>query len=287
MSQTETLLLILVGFSIAALIFLFLARILWHAGVRLGARRMRRQAPATVAELQSERDSLRGEYARLSQKLGSRLEQAKLQMAEQMAEVTRHRNRLSQMSLDLSARDTEIEQLRLRILALDEDVADRTAKLAEAENQLRAAREETMRADEEIEQLRRRVSVLEYSANSPAVIAMTDAGETPELSADERLKQRIEDLAALSQDIAAQRQASGQSEVTAALDPLLQEKLETVARETADLQQELARLDAAWAAKLGDTGRSGEGGTGSRPQAVANVISLAQRIRALQKDMSR
>ena len=68
MSQTETILLILLGFSLGALIALFFGRFIWNLGLRFGARRMRKQVPSTVAGLQTERDQLRAEFAMLSQR---------------------------------------------------------------------------------------------------------------------------------------------------------------------------------------------------------------------------
>lgn len=283
MSQTETLLLILVGFSLAALLFLFLARVVWHAGVKLGARRSRRKAPANVAELQSERDSLRGEYARLSQKLSSRLAQAKFDMAEQMAEVSRHRNRLAQLAIDLNSRDITIDEQRSRIAGLEEEVAERGESLNRAELELQAVRNDLARTREEAANLR---SELDSVRAIPGELPPVDAAASAQLvMPDDRLKQRIDHLAGLSQEIAAQRAAGTAADSAALLDPLLQEKLEAVSRETADLQEELARLDAAWASKLGDV--PGQSADSDRPpRAVANVISLAQRIRASQKDVA-
>ena len=83
MSQTETLMLVVLGFALAALIALFIGRFAWHLALRLGAKRMQRQVPSTVTELQSERDRLRAEYAMLSRKLGLRLSDIKMRMAEQ------------------------------------------------------------------------------------------------------------------------------------------------------------------------------------------------------------
>ena len=54
MSQTETLLLVVMGFSLAALIFLFISRFIWSIASRFGARRLQRQTPATVAGLQAQ-----------------------------------------------------------------------------------------------------------------------------------------------------------------------------------------------------------------------------------------
>ncbi|NJM30180.1 MAG: hypothetical protein HC855_08805 [Rhizobiales bacterium] len=66
MSQTETIMLFVLGFAFAGLVALFLGRLAWQIALRLGARRMQRQVPTTVAELQAERDRLRAEYAMMS-----------------------------------------------------------------------------------------------------------------------------------------------------------------------------------------------------------------------------
>ena len=63
MSQTETILLIVLGFSLASLIALFLGRMVWTMGVKLGARRMHRQVPSSLVGLQTERDRLRADIA--------------------------------------------------------------------------------------------------------------------------------------------------------------------------------------------------------------------------------
>ncbi len=62
MSKTEALLLIGLGFSIAALLALFIGRLMWSIAIRLGSRRMQSQVPSTVAELHTERDRLRAVY---------------------------------------------------------------------------------------------------------------------------------------------------------------------------------------------------------------------------------
>jgi len=112
MSQTETILLILLGFSLGALIALFFGRFIWNLGLRFGARRMRKQVPSTVAGLQTERDQLRAEFAMLSQRLSARLEEAKLSAAEQMAEVTRHRNRVDMLVAEQAEKDRSLAALQ-------------------------------------------------------------------------------------------------------------------------------------------------------------------------------
>jgi DNA repair exonuclease SbcCD ATPase subunit len=282
MSQTETLLLVVLGFSLAALIFLFVGRFLWSLALRLGARRMQRQVPSTLAELHTERDRLRTEYAKLSQKLGARLENVKMRMAEQMAEVTRNRNRVETLAGDLNDRDAAIAARERDIEGFKARLAEREAEALETQAMLTELRGEISQKETEIDELRSALSALNTElAARPFIVepAPESAGGTP--GAEERLKRRIDDLTAISQQIAESRA----SEATP--DPVLQEKLVQAARETEDLEKELARLDAAWNTKLGDLDPNNASPEApAQPRAVANVISLANRIKSLKKDIA-
>ena len=136
MSQTETVLLVVLGFAIASLLALFIGRFAWNTALRIGAKRMQRQVPSTVAELQSERDRLRAEYAMLSQRLGNRLEGIKAKMAEQMAEVTRHRNRLEVLRADLATSESEIITWKDRATTLEQEIEQRKATEAALQTQI-------------------------------------------------------------------------------------------------------------------------------------------------------
>ena len=289
MSQTETLLLIGMGFSLAALLALFIGRLMWSFAIRLGARRMQRQVPSTVAELHTERDRLRAEYALLSQKLGARVESARASMAEQMAEVNRTRNRietlvteLNQRDASLAARDQEIAELRARMAELEAANADSASMIA-------IFRAETDEKSNEISALRKSVADKEAQitrfAPLPEIIAETaDAAVNPELT-EQRLKRRIDKLTAMSRQIAVTRDQPADGAAPTTTD--LNQQLEKAARDTEDLQKELARLDAAWTSKLGgietkDSSDPGQATPSQPPRGVANVISLAKRIKFLQ-----
>ncbi len=258
MSQTETLLLVVMGFSLAALIFLFISRFIWSIASRFGARRLQRQTPATVAGLQTERDRLRAEYARLSQKLGDRLETARMQMAEQMAEATRNRNRIEALVAEINIKDVEAVQRTQEIATLKQKIAGLEEGLAVAVTESASLRHQLPAASAAVE---------------PAVPA--------------QIQQRIEALASLSREISDSHSAAVAEGDDAPSDTLLQEKLAQAARDTEDLQRELSRLDAVWNERLASIGgneaateQEGEGGS------VANVVSLANRIKALQKDVA-
>lgn len=270
MSQTETILLVVLGFSLAALIALFVGRFVWSLGLRLGARRMHKQMPSTVSGLQTERNRLRAEYAMLSQRLGSRLEAVKLQMAEQMAEVTRHRNRLESMTAEMAAKDRLVAERDAENLRLTDSI-----KVLEA-NAI-AIRADLAARDDELARLRK----LGSDQSRPVEFA------TGGTSAEDRLKARIDQLSNMARLPAVEGDTVAPP-AEALADPILRDSLDSAARETEDLQKELERLDAEWTLKLDELGRDKPGGIDpDNPGAVANVISLANRIRALKKDIAK
>ena len=93
MSRAETLMLVALGFALGMFLALLFGRLVWHMAVRVGSRRMQRQIPSNLVEMQAERDRLRAECAMLTRKLEIRSEDLKSQLVEQTAELTRERNR--------------------------------------------------------------------------------------------------------------------------------------------------------------------------------------------------
>ena len=278
MSQTETILLVVLGFSLAALLALFIGRFVWSLGLRLGARRMQKQVPSTLVGLQTERDRLRAEYAMLSQRMGSRLEAIKLQMAEHMAEVTRHRNRLELLSEDIAGKEASLSTASTEIANLKERISSLEAEAASAASDVLALRTEIRTRDAEVASLR--ASQIELQSRPPEAIDWTPEATTSQ----DRLKRRIDELTSLSRSMSENKQP-----LDAALaydpDPLMIEKLTDAARETADLQKELEKLDAEWSKRLAEISPAPAVTHDDKPGAVANVVSLANRIRSLKKDM--
>ena len=263
MSQTETILLIVLGFSLASLIALFMARGLWTAAVKVGARRMQRQVPSSLVGLQTERDRLRAEYAMLSQRLGARLEAAKLQLAEQMAEVSRHRNRLHELEALETNRGAENRRLAARVQELE-------LALTHA------------RAQEEM--LRREIAAKEEAIAHAARKPHTPAPDAPHVNsapppvdeAEARLRQRIDRLTELAKKPAPEDfviHAPPPSD-----DPLVNERLAEAERQTEDLTRDLEKLDAEWQQRLAQSDIA-------ESEADANVISLSNRIRELKKSL--
>jgi chromosome segregation ATPase len=217
MSQIETIMLVALGFAVAALIALFLGRFAWVFAVGLGKQRMQRATPTTIAELRADRDRLRAEYAMLSRKLELRMNDLKTKLAEQMAEVSRNRNRIDHLVSELRTRDkhlnereAELQSLRVQLAPLESELTARTATVQQLKEQLRSRDEEVQRLAQTLEKLRaelternRQIAVMkkEIADRETVGVLSPDA-----LSAQERLRKRIDDLTSLSRHIETQRQ---------------------------------------------------------------------------------
>ena len=131
MSQSETLMLLILGFSIAAFLGLIAGRIAWKLAFRLGARHTQRNMPSTMIELQTDRDRMRAEHAMMAKKLELRLGDIRMRMAEQTAEVSRHRNRFEILKQDLAKRDEELLERNAEIVTLRDKVSDLETQVEE------------------------------------------------------------------------------------------------------------------------------------------------------------
>lgn len=270
MSQTETLMLVVLGFALAALIALFVGRFAWGLALRLGAKRMQRQVPSTVAELQSERDRLRAEYAMLSRKLDMRFSDIKMRMAEQMAEVTRNRNRVETLTGEVKKRDAELEAWRAKTAGLEAQLADMTRANEELGEEIGRLNSEMAGLNTSLGERDERIAALHAD-----LAAATSLAETLALRPEETVSpitRKIEELAHLSEEIAEERAADL---------PLAE-----ASRVAGDLERELARLDRNWSEKLAELDKAKDGNGAGETGKVTNIVSLAKRLRALQKDVA-
>lgn len=212
MSQIEIVMSVALGFAAALLVALLVGRLIWSYAVRLGRRRIERSGPAAMQELQADRDRLRAEYAMLSRRLEMRLDDLKTRLAEQTAEVSRHRNRIDQLAADLKAkedlvaqREAEIHQLKEQIEPLEAELATRTQALQQAKEQLREREQAESELDRELAEMRagaldrqRQLAGGEFQFGH-----VRAEGDVP--GSHDRVRSRIEELSALARQIETQR----------------------------------------------------------------------------------
>jgi chromosome segregation ATPase len=304
MSQTETLMFIALGFALALVLVMLFGHTFWNIAMRLGARRQSKQVPTQMLELQADRDRLRADHAMMSRKLELRLDDIKTRMTEQMAEVSRHRNRVQSMVQDLEKRDETIKHRDREVAALNAQLEVHKADLASCYDAIEKMTAEAANKDG---QLGKQAAVIaQFSANlreKSALVAnlgneLQSALRVVPQSAvsaeptENRLLQRVAEITAISSQIstervnnpftngpAAQLNNQNQTNDTTARQASLNKQLADTERESAAMAEQLKALDdlmkpAATQTQIEQPKKS---------SAMANVISLAQRIRALQK----
>jgi DNA repair exonuclease SbcCD ATPase subunit len=347
--------LVALGFAAASFLALVIGRSLWKLARRLNRRRLDSELPTIIAELRADRDRLRAEYAMQSRKFDVRVGELKARMAEHMAEVSRHRNRLELAAVESRRREAAIvresqgKDIREQLEPLEAELAKRTETVQTLEQQLRERDGAIAALNRDIAELRatlarreRELAELQSATESAPPIPSV----APEImTAQERLARRIEELTALSGEIASQRQQFAKErdkfsalrqaialpapptiedalelkeprEQIDAIDEhgrAIEDKLAAAERESEALAEELRSLDQEWSKKVEelDSTRSGpaisaaanENGEAEVPvaedpngrpsnepaqprRAAGNVVSLAARIKALQRDVT-
>lgn len=119
MEQTESLLLVGLGFAAAVLIATVAGYSVWLAANRWAERKRRKSIPVLILDLQAEREALRAQNALTSRRFEVLLEKARSELTERSAEVNRHRNRAM-----LHAR--KFQQMEAEILAQQKLVTELT-----------------------------------------------------------------------------------------------------------------------------------------------------------------
>lgn len=140
MISIQTGMLVVLGFLIASLVWLLLASAFWSRAVRLTTQRLKRSMPVSEAEIKADRDRLRAEQAIKVHKLGTRLEQAKLDRARQLIEINRRDASISALETDIVTMRADLEENQNAWRVLEQTIADRLpkveARLAEAKRLL-------------------------------------------------------------------------------------------------------------------------------------------------------
>jgi hypothetical protein len=143
MSQSESLMLILLGAVLALIAVIVFARGMWEMAVRVMRRRRENEVSATIISLEAQRDKLRAEHAMMATKMEATISDIKIKMTEQTAEVSRTRNTMLGLKQDVADRDRQLEDRARELSMLAEKLVEaealastRAKALAELDDQL-------------------------------------------------------------------------------------------------------------------------------------------------------
>jgi chromosome segregation ATPase len=301
--------LIALGFTLALILVLLFGHVTWNMAMRLGARRQAKQIPTAMLELQADRDRLRADHAMMSRKLELRLEDIKIRMTEQMAEVSRHRNRLQSMMQDIERRDEMIRIRDREVAALNAQLEVHKADLSACYDTIEKLTAESTHKDTQIGKQAAVIGQISISLREKsslvgnlgqelqsALRVNTDAMAPKSEGSEDRIHQRIAELTSISSQMSSQRDenpfladptsqlgdhSNHQSPMASiARHESLHQQLADTEREAVAMAEQLKALDAI----INPQKQIAEPQNQKKSGAMANVISLAQRIRALQRN---
>jgi hypothetical protein len=123
--------LLALGCSATLFVVLLFGRGLWSLLGRWSGWQTARAVPRALRDLQAERDGLKAEKAMMASKLETTLSDMKLRLAEQMAEVSRNRNRLLDAGGKLQMQSEEIDKLKSEIAKRDDKIGALNTQIEE------------------------------------------------------------------------------------------------------------------------------------------------------------
>ena len=300
------------GAALTLIAVLLFGRVFWSMAMAAGARKRAKAVPMEMLALQADRDRLRAEHAMMARKLELRVDDIKTRMAEQMAEVSRNRNRVQNLAQDMERKDESIAGKDREITSLNTQLEVARAELAAAHQTIDNLSDETRRQEQEklhLQDSLRKLGTTLREKNAlvgglneelraslpeewrpPAEAVAAPATVETVIDIDARLRERVARLTSISHDISREHEqvpAPDFNETTAPpafTAQALNRKVAETERLSSEMEQELHNLDQLLATSFSEPKPTTE--PAKKQGAMANVVSLAQRIRALQRAMN-
>ena len=302
------------GAALTLVLVLLFGRVLWSWAVRAASRKQAKKVPIEMLELQADRDRLRAEHAIMARKLDLRLDDIKVRMAEQMAEVSRNRNRVQNLLREMEMKD-ELLQTKLRENKdLNIQLDNNRAELDAAHRTIETLNNQSVKHETDMARLQsafkklntkvsgRRGAVEDLSGELRSMLnqepAPTEDAKADEISPVERMRKRTAEITSISADMNRstaddlltgsfrQPEPSDEKSMPDSTANRLREKMDQAVLMNDDLQREISQIDELIGKTIVNDPKPEEAAAPvKRTGTVANVISLAQRIRALQKGL--
>ncbi len=275
MSQTETLLLFVLGFCVALFVVLLFGRGIWALIGSWSGWREARRVPAAIRELQAERDGLKAEKAMMAQKLEATLNDMKMRMAEQMAEVSRNRNRLLDLGQTLKERESTITHVQSQA---DDTLAQLSSSQTQIEENVKAI---TLAYAKMAQREEEHVKMQNLLKEAQATLLLRD----------EKIRNLMDETRSLRELVSGQTSGVVNGGERILLAPVLVSTFVPNSFEqrfaNSNSGNPLLLEQAAETNYPDSIDYSGDVETDSIDRGVSNVLSLAERVRSLQSGMKK
>lgn len=161
MSQIEALMYVALGFVLALLLVFAFGRGVWSMSNFYAKRKREKDVPASMMELEAEKNQLRAEHAVMARKLEAGTEDMRAKVVTQMAEVSRHRNRVLNMSETLDKATGDLETHKQEVASFATRIDDLESELADGKKALSSLHEAVSERDTRINELETALSTHE------------------------------------------------------------------------------------------------------------------------------
>jgi uncharacterized coiled-coil protein SlyX len=197
----NTIMLVALGFLIAALLAVLIAPAYRNRTMRLTADALRRSLPLTESEIRADRDRMRAEHAIRIHNLETQLERVTLGSARQKIEVNRRDARISELEGVGNGQKAQLEELENAKRVLEQTITDRLPKI---EGRLTEARRLLQQRDYEV------TALAETAQRQARAIAEATQINTQQGTELEQLRTALSTRAARNQDALADQRFDGE-----------------------------------------------------------------------------
>lgn len=123
--------LVLLGFFAASLLFVLVAPSFWARAVRLTKMRMEMTMPLSLSEIEAGKDQLRAQYAVKLRRLEASLTKAKEKAAHQLVEMSRMQMSMAELTDQVAALERSLEERRNAAEVFEQTIRQRFPELEE------------------------------------------------------------------------------------------------------------------------------------------------------------
>ncbi|NJM54661.1 MAG: hypothetical protein HC841_00910 [Verrucomicrobiae bacterium] len=197
----NTMMLVALGFLIAALLAVLIAPAYRNRTMRLTADAVRRTLPLSESEIRADRDRMRAEHAIRIHNLETQLERVTLGSARQKIEVNRRDARISELEGVANAQKAQLEELENAKRVLEQTITDRLPKI---EGRLSEARRLLQQRDYEV------TALAETAQRQARAIAEATQINTQQGTELEQLRTALSTRAVRNQDALADQRFDGE-----------------------------------------------------------------------------
>src|SRR6202790_4504574 len=153
----EPIMYLAIGFLVSMLFGLMIVPLVHNRAVRLTTKRLEAATPLSMAEIQADKDQLRGEFGMSARGLEMNVDQLKNKTTSQLAELGKKSDAINRMKIELGEKNATIFSLEARekavkeqLRATEEEFAAKTASLRDAEQALKDKQNELARINTEL-----------------------------------------------------------------------------------------------------------------------------------------